>query len=290
MSERPVLLGIFAHPDDESFGCGGTLARYAAQGVDVHIIIATDGIAGSVDNDNRLQGHEDLAAVRFQELTAAAAALGATGLWRLPHRDSGMQGTAENQHPAALVQQPMEQLVQELTAYMRRLRPQVVITHDPHGGYGHPDHIMCSMAATAAFYVAGDAHYACPDPDRAGELAPFVPQALYYSTLSKRILGWVIPIIRLFRGNPRAFGRNKDIDLLEISQWETPVTAKVDVAAYLEIKQVASRAHASQYNGGPAFMERIPGFVRRRVLGRESYTQVYPAPQGVTTDLFAPVH
>jgi LmbE family N-acetylglucosaminyl deacetylase len=108
MKRRQTLLGLFAHPDDESFGPGGTLARYAAEGAQVHVIIATDGIAGSVEESARLDDHETLAQVRSGELANAAVALGVTTIWSLPYRDSGMRGTPANEHPDALIQQPME--------------------------------------------------------------------------------------------------------------------------------------------------------------------------------------
>ncbi len=147
-----TLLGVFAHPDDESFGPGGTLARYAAEGVNVHVIIATDGIAGSVEEGTKLNDHETLAQVRSTELANAAVALGVTTIWSLPYRDSGMRGSPDNDHPQALIRQPLASLTDEVAFYMERLRPQVVITHDPHGGYGHPDHIRVYEATTAAFY------------------------------------------------------------------------------------------------------------------------------------------
>lgn len=287
MSDRPVLLGVFAHPDDESFGPGGTLARYAAEGVDVHIVIATDGVAGSMDSPDRLDGHDNLAQVREKELDRAVAILGAT-LHRLPHRDSGMQGSPDNDHPDALIRQPVEALIQEVAALVRRVRPQVIVTHDQHGGYGHPDHIMCCTVTTAAFSLAGDAAYALTSGD--GDLPPFQPQKLYYPAFGKSFLKWVVRILRLLRKDPTKFGRNQDIDLAEISTWETPVHARIRVADHLATKERASQAHASQYSGGPSFMRAIPGFLRHRILGWESFTRVYPAPGAkIETDLFAGV-
>ena len=90
MSRKPVLLGIFAHPDDESFGPGGTLARYAAEGAEVHVIIATDGIAGSVEDPVHLETHDTLAQRRSTELGYAAVALNLASIWSLPYRHSGM--------------------------------------------------------------------------------------------------------------------------------------------------------------------------------------------------------
>ena len=287
MPDRPVLLGVFAHPDDESFGPGGTLARYAAQGVDVHIVIATDGVAGSIDSEDRLVGHDNLAQVRAKELDRAVAILGAT-LHRLPHRDSGMVGTADNQHPDALIQQPVEALTRTLVTLIRQLRPQVIVTHDQHGGYGHPDHIMCCMATTAAFYVAGDATFALDGP--AADLPAFAPQKLYYTAFSKTFLKWVVRILRLLRKDPTKFGRNQDIDLMEISTWETPTHAQVDVADYLVTKRRASEAHESQYSGGPPIVRLLPGFLYKRIMGRESFTRVFPAPSPeMESDLFADV-
>jgi len=154
MSQKRTLMGLFAHPDDETFGPGATLARYASEGVNVHAIIATDGIAGSVEASNKLEEHELLAQVRSTELANAAVALGITAIWSLPYRDSGMRNTSANQHPDALIQQPLHCLIENLTEYIERLQPQVILTHDPFGGYGHPDHIRCCESATAAFHLA----------------------------------------------------------------------------------------------------------------------------------------
>ncbi|MGL4649020.1 MAG: PIG-L deacetylase family protein, partial [Caldilineaceae bacterium] len=132
--KRPVILGIFAHPDDESFGPGGTLARYAGTGAEVHVIIATDGIAGSVEEGADLKDHDSLAQVRSAELANAAVRLGVSSIWSLPYRDSGMRGSADNDHADALIRQPVNELVAEMLDAFNRLQPQVVITHDPYGG------------------------------------------------------------------------------------------------------------------------------------------------------------
>lgn len=284
--EKRTFLGLFAHPDDESFGPGGTLARYAAEGADVHVIIATDGDAGSVEESHTRPDGQTLAQVRGEELANAVAALGVTSIWNLPYRDSGMRGSVDNEHERALIQQPMETLTAELVDYIRRLRPQVVLTHDPFGGYGHPDHIRCCEAMTAAFHVAGQ-----PDPDRTSDgLAPYAPQKLYYTAFDKRLLKLVVKVMQWTGKDPSKIGRNKDIDLIEISGWQTPVHAKVNVAAYARQKDEASRAHVSQYGGGPAFLRRLPGFVRKRLASHDSFTRAFPAPTGeMESDLFAGV-
>jgi mycothiol S-conjugate amidase len=282
MSHPQTLLGIFAHPDDESFGPGGTLARYAAQGKQVHVIIATDGIAGSVEDPNTVNGHVTLAQARARELSNAAVALGVSSIWSLPYRDSGMRNSADNEHPDALIRQPLEQTVEETLGYFIRLRPHVVITHDPFGGYGHPDHIRVCEATTAAFYLARR-HFA-DNTDYRG------PQKLYYTAFDKRILKVMIRLMPYWGQDPTALGRNKDINLVEISRWHTPVHTRVNVEPYLLHKLAASRAHVSQYSGGPTWIRILPQLLRQRFLATESYTRAFPAPPAkIERDLFAGV-
>lgn len=282
MTDRRTLLGIFAHPDDESFGPGGTLARYAAEGAQVHVIIATDGIAGSVEDPAQVKGHETLAQVRSAELANAAVALGITSIWSLPYRDSGMRGTPENDHPQALIQQPPDQLTQEVLDYIERLQPQVIVTHDPYGGYGHPDHVRVCEVTTTAFHLARQRHA------RGNGYAG--PQKLYYTAFDKRFLKLTVQIMPWMGQDPTAIGRNKDINLVEISQWETPIHARVDVVRYLPKKLAASHAHASQYSGGPSFVRVLPAFLRQRFVGFETFTRAFPAPNGkIERDLFAGV-
>jgi len=300
MNSTPTLLGIFAHPDDESFGPGGTLARYARLGAHVHVIIATDGIAGSVE-DGYERRHDSLAQARAEELADAAVALGVTSIWSLPYRDSGMPGVPENDHPQALLQQPLERLAAELRDYMLRLRPQVVVTHDPFGGYGHPDHVRCCEATTAAFHAllpatpshanTLDSANGASNPPAASPSGPadaYWPQKLYYTAFDKRWLKVIVRLMPLFGQDPTALGRNRDINLVEISRWETPVHARIDVQAYLADKEAASRAHASQYGGGPSFLRILPKTLRQHFLGTETFTRAYPAPsRRPERDLFA---
>ncbi len=281
MSKQQTLMGIFAHPDDESFGPGGTLARYAAEGKAVHVIIATDGIAGSVDETSSLNVHETLAQIRSTELSNAALNLGVTSIWSLPYRDSGMRNTPANLHPDALIQQPLEHTIQEVYGYIQRLQPDVIITHDPFGGYGHPDHVRVCEATTAAF------HLAVNQINNDGYTGP---QKLYYTAFDKRMLKLMVRLMPLTRQDPTAVGRNKDINLVEISRWDTPIHARINVADYLGRKNAASRAHASQYSGGPTFIRALPPFLRRRFLSNESFTRAYPAPTAqLERELFAGV-
>lgn len=285
MSNERVLLAVFAHPDDESFGPGGTLARYAAEGVQVHYLCATRGDVGEVDKTLlSANGRASAADLRTQELMCAANALGLAGVEFLDYRDSGMSGSPENLHPASLHQADRVRLAGQVTEAIRRLRPQVVMTFDPFGGYGHPDHIACHYATVSAFFTAAD-----PRRFPQQQAQPFRPSKLYYSTLDRGLLRWLVRVMPLLGMNPTAIGANKDINLVEIAQFDVPVTTRIDVRRYLEIKQKASACHASQGGGGGIF-KMIPKPLRQQLLGSEPFTRVYPSPgRSVERDLFAGV-
>jgi mycothiol S-conjugate amidase len=288
MPQKRTLMGVFAHPDDESFGPGATLARYAAEGVGVHVLIATDGIAGSVEASHKLQEHELLAQVRSTELANAAVALGVTTIWSLPYRDSGMRNTSANDHPDALIQQPLDSLIANLMEYIERLQPQVLLTHDPFGGYGHPDHIRCCESVTAAFHLAREkGQMSNGDGYRSAYRGP---QKLYYTASDKKLVRVFVKMMPLFGQDPTAMGRNKDINWLEIAEWETPITTRIDSRNYYQLRLAASRAHASQFGGGPGWMRMVPKFIRRSMIGFDNYTRAFPEPEPfLEQDLFAGV-
>ena len=182
-----TLLAVFAHPDDETFGTGGTLALYASRGVAVHVLCATRGEVGSVEPE-MLTGYASVAELREAELRCAALQLGLAGVHFLGYRDSGMSGSPENHHPQSLVRAPVEEVAAAVTMWIRRLRPQVVITFDPVGGYHHPDHIAIHHATVRAF---GDAS----DPSVQAEGLPaFRPDKLYFSTFPRRTLRLLLPL------------------------------------------------------------------------------------------------
>lgn len=288
--QKRTLLGLFAHPDDESFGPGATLARYAAQGANVHVIIATDGIAGSVEASHKLAEHEILAQVRSTELANAAVALGITSIWSLPYRDSGMRHTADNEHPDALIQQPLDKLIDELLEYIERLQPHVILTHDPFGGYGHPDHIRCCESVTAAFHLARERAKQRNGDGNGAQQGYRGPQKLYYTALDKRLVRAFVKMMPFFGQDPTAMGRNKDINWVEIAEWETPITTRIDSRNYYQLRLAASRAHASQFGGGPGWMRMVPKFIRRSMIGFDSYTRAFPeAEPYLEQDLFAGV-
>jgi LmbE family N-acetylglucosaminyl deacetylase len=265
------LLAILAHPDDESFGPGGTLSRYASAGVEVHIAIATDGAAGSVAEGHE-ESHANLVEVRSKELDAAVAILGAT-LHRLGYRDSGMTADPANEHPEAFINADTEEAIGRVVRLIRQIRPHVIITHDETGGYYHPDHIMCWKVVTPAFHAAGDPN----QYPEAGE--PYQPQRLYYTAMPKRWIQFFSLIMRLRGQDPSQAGRNKDIDLTKLGMPNERIHARIDIRPTWEVKQRASAEHASQ--GGGGLTRYLPRSLSKWLLGRELFMRAHPpAPNG----------
>jgi len=152
------ILAILAHPDDEVLGPGGTLAHYAAGGYRVELVCATRGEAGEIAEAS-LATRQNLALVREQELRCSAAALGISQVTLLDYRDSGMEGTPDNDHPRAFVNATQESVLPELVKVIRHLQPSIIITFEPYGGYGHPDHIAINRHTLAAFEAAAESGY-----------------------------------------------------------------------------------------------------------------------------------
>ncbi|MCA9907518.1 MAG: PIG-L family deacetylase, partial [Anaerolineae bacterium] len=146
MSDRRMLFSL-AHPDDESFGSGGLIAKYVAQGVDAYLICATNGDVGTVKPEY-LNGYSSIAELRLAELACAASKLGLKQVFTLGYKDSGMMGSSANQDPACLWQAPQDQITRQVVETIRQVKPQVVVTFNKYGGYGHPDHIAIQRATT----------------------------------------------------------------------------------------------------------------------------------------------
>lgn len=284
--ERTLLIA-YAHPDDESFGNAGTVARYAAEGVAVHYACGTRGEVGEVTAD-QLGDYPDIGTLRAHELACASESLGMAAVHFLNYRDSGMTGSPDNPHPQSLLQAPLAEVAGKLVALVRALRPQVVVTFGPYGGYGHPDHIKMHQATLAAFHAAGDAaQYA--EQSQHG-LAPWSPHKLYYSAFgNRRLMSLAITLMRLGGMDPRHMGKNRDIDFVESAAQATPVTTTLDTGAYADLKLHAWQCHASQV-GNMGMIQRLPGPLRRQWMGNESFTRVVPpwdGARGPERDLFA---
>ena len=149
------VLAVFAHPDDEGFGCGGTLAALVAGGHRVTLICATNGDVGEI-SDPALATPETLWQVRQRELRTAMDVTGIEDVRFLNYRDSGMAGTEDNDHQSSLFQAPEAKVVEQVAAVIRETRPDVVITHDPTGGYGHPDHVTICRRTVSAVELCSD--------------------------------------------------------------------------------------------------------------------------------------
>ena len=280
-----VLLAALAHPDDESFGAGGTLALYAQRGVQVHLVCATRGEAGQVSAEC-LQGFDSVADLRVSELRCAAGILGLAGVHFLDYRDSGMSGSSDNQHPQALAAAPVEEVAQRMVHFIRLLHPQVIITNDPIGGYKHPDHIAIHKATTKAFHLAGDSAFVDADG-----LPPYQPQKLYYQVFPKGALRLAVKILPLLGRDPRHFGRNGDIDIQAlVEEGNFPIHARIDFRPVAEKREAAAACHASQLDGGPP-RRGLLGWVWRLFGDVEQYMRAYPPPEpGLREkDLFAGV-
>ncbi len=259
------LLAVFAHPDDETFGTGGTLAYYAQQGVDVYLICATRGEVGEAPPD--LKGFASAGEMREDELRCAAGILGLKKVHFLGYRDSGMPGSPDNFHPQALAAQPVDKVAHAVASYIRAIRPQVVITFDPIGGYRHPDHIAIHRATVEAFRLAGDAQV------QIDGLAPYAPQKLYYSTFSRTFLRAAVRILRLFGRDPSHFGKNRDIDLAGLADVDFPIDATIPIRRVIEIKEKAAACHASQGGSMPPLLR----WLQRLFSGDETFMRAFPA-------------
>ncbi len=270
------LLAVFAHPDDETFGTGGTLAYYARHGVDVYLICATRGEVGEAPPD--LKGFHSTGEMREDELRCAAGILGLKAVYFLGYRDSGMPGSPDNANPRALVAQPTEAVAHELTRYIRELRPQVVITFDPIGGYRHPDHIAIHRATVEACRISGD------PGQTIDQLPPYDPQKLYYSTFSRRFIRTAVRVLKWLRQDPEHFGKNRDINLASLVDVDYPIHATISTREVSSIKERAMACHASQGGSLPPPLR----WLQRLFVADETFMRAIPSepPRGTEHDLF----
>lgn len=237
MSGSLRLMAVLAHPDDESLGIGGTLARYAAEGAEVHLVTATRGEKGRYfDNANR-PGNEEVGRVREAELRAAAAALGV--------REVSLLGYVDGELDEA---DPVE-AIGRIVAHLRRVRPQVVVTFDPFGAYGHPDHVAICQLTTAAIVAAADPAVPGGPPHAVSKLYYFVLDearwAVYQAAFKK--------LVSRVDGSDRAavawpgWANSASIDTRD--QWETVWRAvrchRTQLAIYGGLGELTPEHHAA---------------------------------------------
>lgn len=269
MERELTLMAVHAHPDDEVLGTGGVLARHAREGIRTVLVTCTNGEQG--DGPGGVKpgepGHdeEEVRRRRLAELRESAACLDIGHIELLGHRDSGMAGWEANHAPDAFTNVPVDQAARRLGELMERYRPQVVVTYDERGGYGHPDHIQAHRITMAAVGLTG------------------VPDKLYYTAVPRE-------------GVREMFARVRELGI-DLGEEELPddfgvpdeeITTVVDVSAYAEHKRKALQAHASQ--GDSISFLRLPEVVQRMALGTEHFVR-HPAsriqPPTPETDLFA---
>lgn len=244
--ESPRLLFVHAHPDDETLTTGATIAHYVARGARVQVVTCTLGEEGEVIGDRwahlAVDNADQLGGFRIGELTAALQALGVdepvflggAGRWR----DSGMEGTPARHHQRFVDADPAES-VGALVAIIRELRPHVVVTYDPNGGYGHPDHIHThdvTMAAVAA----------SPGDEFPGE--PWTVPKVYWTVLSTTAMAEGLNA--LDDEVPDDWIR-VSIDDVSFGHPDEAIDAIIDVPDQLPAKVAALRAHATQVTVAP---------------------------------------
>jgi N-acetyl-1-D-myo-inositol-2-amino-2-deoxy-alpha-D-glucopyranoside deacetylase len=255
MTDLPArrLLLVHAHPDDESINNGATMARYAAEGALVTLVTCTLGEEGEVipaglahlaaDEDDTLGAH------RTGELAAAMKELGVRdhrflgGAGRF--RDSGMMGVPQNRRPGAFWNAPVDEAAPYLVEVIRSVRPQVLVTYDPQGGYGHPDHIQAHRVAMRAAELAADPAF------RSDLGEPYDIAKIYWNRVPRSVAeeGFA----RLRAANVE-FPGVADIDDIPGVVADTDVTAEIDGSEYAARKAAAMRAHATQIAvDGPFF-------------------------------------
>lgn len=261
------LLVVLAHPDDESFGMGGTLAFYASQGVEIYLCCGTRGEAGDLEPGTQVVG-ESVGEVREKELRCAAQILGIKQIDFLGFRDSGMPGSIDNQHSLALANQPVNEVASKIVSLIRQIQPQVVITHDPIGGYRHPDHIAIHKATELGFGLSGDRNYI------SNGTTPFQPEFLYYHTFPRAFLKTAIKALKFLGKDPSKFGKNGDIDIASIASVEFPIHAAIEISKFRKIKEQAGACHASQ--GGKRIGGGLVGLATQFFEGKEVFMQAYP--------------
>jgi N-acetyl-1-D-myo-inositol-2-amino-2-deoxy-alpha-D-glucopyranoside deacetylase len=283
MPPAPVtLLCVHPHPDDESIACGGVLARAVDQGVRTVVVTCTGGEEGENLAGIDL-GARPLADHRRGELADALVALGVPTHHWLGYRDSGMAGSAANDHPDCFHGADLEEAAGRLAAILRAERPAVVVSDDEHGTYGHPDHIKAHRVTVRAVALAAD-----PQAPIAG--APWRVAKRYVHTLPK---GHLLATHQhlLAAGLPSPFGSEPipTLDEVPLGTPDEEVTTVVDVAAWLDRKRSAMAAHRSQI-GPDSFFLNTPTDLVERAFATEAFVLEdgrLGVEDGIEGDLFA---
>jgi N-acetyl-1-D-myo-inositol-2-amino-2-deoxy-alpha-D-glucopyranoside deacetylase len=277
-----TLLCVHPHPDDESIACGGVLARYADEGIRTVVVTCTGGEEG--DNLAGIDlGTEELVDHRRRELADALATLGVTAHHQLGYRDSGMVDTPPNGHPDSFHRVDVEVAAIDLAAIIRAERPQVVVSDDANGSYGHPDHIKANRVTLRAVELAAD-------PAAGVDGTPWQVAKRYVHTFSR---GRLFTMHRAMRaaGLPSPFGDDDfaSPDDVPLGLPDELVTTSIDVRDVLDRKRAAMAAHRSQI-GEDSFFLNTPPQLAVDAFGVEEFALeagARGAGPGAEVDLFA---
>ncbi|WP_026257934.1 N-acetyl-1-D-myo-inositol-2-amino-2-deoxy-alpha-D-glucopyranoside deacetylase [Actinopolymorpha alba] len=294
MADRRILL-VHAHPDDETIGNGTTMAKYVAEGAQVTLVTCTRGEEGEVlvpDLVHLAADQEDgLGEHREKEMADAMAALGVSdqrwlgGAGR--YRDSGMIGTPANDRPNCFWRADLKEAADHLVAVIREQRPQVLVTYDDFGGYGHPDHIQAHRVATYAHALAGVPSYRRDLGD-----AWDIPK-VYWTAMPETNFREGLRRLR-DAGDTTFEGLDPDGELPPSFVPDELIDARIDGGVHVEQKMAAMRAHATQISvDGPFFA--LSNNLGNQVWAEECYRLIRGTPgerdpqTGVETDLFSGV-
>ena len=262
MTERSLLL-VHAHPDDETIGTGATMAKYAAEGVRVTLVTCTLGEEGEIlvpALEQLAAGQADqLGGWRIHELDKACAALGVRDHRFLGgaghYRDSGMMDTEANKNPRCFWQADVDGAAAHLVEIIEEVRPQVVVTYDDFGGYGHPDHIQAHRVAT-----------------RAVEQTRAIVEKFYWTAIPRSVIQASIEAMK--EQGHDFFGGAESADDVPLAKPDDVITAQVDARDYLDHKIEAMRAHASQIAvDGPFFA--LSNNIGHKAFGLEYFMLVH---------------
>src|SRR5579872_1094004 len=271
------ILASYAHPDDEQ-GIMGTMRISIENGIRTGILVATRGEVGEI-SDPALATPETLGKVREGEMRAAAEVLGLRNLWFLDYRDSGMAGTPDNADTRSLAQANAAEVVGRLVAIIRQFRPQVMVTFDETGGYGHPDHIAIYRHTTSAFYAAADA-VQYPEHGPAHMVSK-----LYYTSFPRSFIRQMAEYMR----EQNYQGSFSGLDPEKMGLPDELIDVRLNVEPWIETKNRSWSMHRTQMDTTNA-MAQLPAEIQRKWRMYEYFqlaaTRVGPDIAG-ENDLFA---
>jgi LmbE family N-acetylglucosaminyl deacetylase len=266
MTEPLKLLAVFAHPDDESMGMGGTLAKYSAEGVETHLVCASRGEKGWFGPEEQDPGPERLGQIRTKEVENAVKELGVKGLSFLGYID----GDVDKANPT--------EIIGKIVAHIRRIQPQAIVTFPPDGNYGHPDHIAIGQFTNAAIVCAADASYKDPQ-----NLPAHRVSKLYYMVDSENFVNLIAP----FMGD-MTFPVDDQIRG-EVAWKEWMVTTRIDMSEHCHTAWRAIHCHTSQLSMLGALAEMHEDAVVAVLAMQGTFFRAFSLVNGgraVETDLF----